>query len=435
MDWYTFKATGTLDDDHRIALQSNGRARNLESGMLVQIVENQIIKLGSGTTVEVMANTDSNFEGDAFNSIYKHLKIDKDGTYSSSNGVDYSPIKDVLPHYQLRYKAENDTSYTILTQSDDPELAWNAYSVLNIKSGPYTPQKLSREHNHSITLTYGEPSPYTGQYSEASISYSENDLNDDEKGKSNFDLYLQTNYTLNLAGGENIDLTAIDSNGDEYFATAMSYKMSNTDVSENLTVVKDGDGYLVELDKAFSDNTATFKIPLSFLEAKSSEDGSGVILPFRIVHSNYESWSMELHKGADTSGDLIYPIGYDVTTNYKQGIYYVKFEENNLDEMNITITLPTIAGMTESPSMTIALLPPFSYVYNDKIGVAQKDLESKVVDLDTDHIFDYTYVPISDNEIMSPLDSKTFFNKSHFCNAFVIPQISSIKIKTMNKRG
>ena len=84
---------------------------------------------------------------------------------------------------------------------------------------------------------------------------------------------------------------------------------------------------------------------------------------------------------------------------------------------------------------------PYKYVGEDtKLGaedglhIDEATILAEINKWDTSHLFDYTYQPNRDTIIKSPLLAKNYFNKSHFCNAFTIPQVSEFKIKVMNVR-
>jgi hypothetical protein len=212
---------------------------------------------------------------------------------------------------------------------------------------------------------------------------------------------------------------------------------------------------LIEISKPDTENPSdesivvTKRIPLNFLQVLQDERVYGVLLPVRVLNSDFNEWSIcttectpndgDGDEGTTgTSGNPIYPIGYEEETKdiSDVGIYYFKFNQPVASDASLSFTATIPNSETTDPlSISLELLPPFAYNYNDKLNIPPSLIESKIEKLDRDHIFDYTYVPISDNEILSPLTSKEFFKKSHICNEFVIPQISSITIKTMNKRG
>jgi hypothetical protein len=117
----------------------------------------------------------------------------------------------------------------------------------------------------------------------------------------------------------------------------------------------------------------------------------------------------------------------------RAGIYYYKVTE---DTKQILIQ----CGKYDEQKVSFYLNPLFTFNYEDKLidndkSVPQSLLEQRISLYNVDNKFNYTYEPLEDVIIYNPLDPKTYFNSSHFCNKFTIPQISEIKIKTMNKRS
>lgn len=404
--WYLFQPFGSLDEDGKIAIdETTGRAKNLESGMIPEVVENQIIKLGAGSQIslqqksliyKVPSPTGTFIENQYFNEEYKNLKVSSDGVYVSDTGEDNTWILDpyALLQYSIRYKDKSESSYTYVTQASDEGLSWNAYMILSIDSGAKTPQKLNKNHNHKITLYK--------KNGDAVLLPIEN--------TDGVEQYIQTNYAISLAGGKNINLTAESVSGDIYYVDVYDYGVSSS-FTDDKPMEKDGDSYVLNLNTEF-----TCGIGVNSLQ---SSIGVQMILPVK-VSENTPKFTIRC------GNQEILPIGYDTLPNvFNGGIYYYKLPESG-DTLSISPEVGT--------EILLHLLPIFSFTYNKELSVSQSELEEEIGRWDINKEFDYTYQPLPDKEILNPLKSKDFFNRNHICNKFVIPQISSITIKTMNKR-
>lgn len=405
--WYSFTPSGSLDTDGKIDLNDNGRAIELTGGMIPEVVENQIIKLGSGSQIRVKLKpvvyrtpgTDGNYtEVNHYDENYYNLKISSNGVYRGLKSKDKDG-KDIITwtldpyallNYDIQYKGIDETSYTQVTPVEANGLSWGAYMILSINTGESTPQKLETRHNHSITLYPKSGEPITLPYG----------------GDGN---YLQTTYSLSLVGGDNINLTAETIEGEVYYTDVYYYDV-NEDITTSQNVYKEDNSYIITLD-------GEFKCDL-FISKLQGSLGVQMILPIR-VQEEISSLSVMFN---DSNA---FPIGYSGTDTIKEsGIYYYKLPEE-----------ATKLKISSSSVATIQLLPIFAYTYNDSHGIDCESLEAEIKSWDNNKEFDYTYQPLSDVEIMNPLESKAFFNRNHICNKFVIPQISSITIKTMNKRS
>ena len=495
--WYVFNPkTDTYDEDGNIALNESGRAINLLSGMIPEIVENQIIKLGAGTSISVKPNSvtykvpkeEGGWDEVMFHDPrYGKLKIDSTGVYRAKVGTDdYVLDPHALLNYNVRYKGEDEDSYTEVTPVEADGLSWNGYTILNINSGKDSPQKIDITHNQKITLTHITDDKL--MTTELPIHYN------DFYGISVLGEYFQLSETIILPGGENIDLTAKGGNGDIHYVNAYVYQMDNLVSTFNdfhnggifssspygLTTMEKQDGkYTVLL------NTPTALVA-SYVGALQNELQIQMILPIRLMQDvpdglflyfvpdnkedtdgdnipdkddisvvlrlfNEKLFHSEqvpdlkaqlsgIREWLDTMEYSILPKGYNYDQSApgnglpdKKGVYYYELPAKS--GMIILYSNVESNKVKELP-LSIQLLPLFAYRYNEELKeiINQSALEDEVFKWDVNKDFDYTYQPLYDSEILNPLDGKEFFKRSHAFNKYVIPQISSIKIKTMNKR-
>ena len=483
--WYRFTASGVKDD--------NGKIIDLERGMIPEIVENQIIKLGEGTSVKVKQNSfiysvpdkDGKWTTETVcDTRYDNLKITSEGVFRAPKGAtltdDSAWIKDpyALLQYSIQYKNDEETSYTEMQQSEHTGLSWNGYTILNLNSGPSAPQKLNDKNNQKI-IFYSRAKDATN-YTSHKIS----------------DGYIQTNQTILLSGGKGINVTAEDADGNVYTIEVFNYQESNlaatypTYTPTDDIAPQEGKNYFVyngSSDTYYLFEGDTFETGVTYYEgaAESTDVGdvsvinyhkisladtnllvemgneipldlpmsimstinkneSSVILPIKICDkvSGVREFNISLYENDSTSsGAPLPPLGYTVNANdlnrdmwlagdtLNAGVYYFKLDATTEDTLRIQVDC-------DSYPFSFEMLPLFTYRYNEELSnVDMTILENRVSRLDVKKKFDYTYQPPYDVEIENPLDSKKFFDRHHICNQFTIPQISSIKIKTLNKRG
>ena len=92
----------------------------------------------------------------------------------------------------------------------------------------------------------------------------------------------------------------------------------------------------------------------------------------------------------------------------------------------------SFTSLLENIPLKFKIKPLFVY---KNINYNSTLIEDAVNQWNVDNLFNYTYKPTYDVQILDPLKPSSYFNKAHRYNAFVIPQIDSINIKTMNKRA
>jgi hypothetical protein len=237
------------------------------------------------------------------------------------------------------------------------------------------------------------------------------------------EIYAQTKNTVTLTGGENIDMTGITPDGDTVYTDMISYYVTqDIEFNSGTTVEKsDGDVYITIYSGDDKQVTITCSLP----------EEQNIILPVEFM-DEYQGTLTVSSSGGQTSiigvsdDGLIEPIN--------KGVYYCSFNGAK------GITFVYDNGETEVTSVRFKLGKLFPYYYTDPLdkedkNVCELEIHGVINNLDTNNIFDYTYQPNDDVIIKNPLSPKSYFSKHHHCNEFTIPQISEIKIKTMNKRS
>lgn len=412
---------------------------SISKGELLNVTENQIIILGEGTEVKVMLDPATS-EGAYYWTDYANLKFTHDGVYIKGLGENakYSKADNVLHNYTIQYRGKDDDSWSSVPEGINTTTSWDGYTILNINSGSEEPQLLKQMV--SITLSDNSESKlYHYQKfeilyeSDASATLTKVSIPDTEM---DYSPYIQTSSTIELAGGQNID-TSATINGKTTYLNLLKYKLNslNTDDdSKGYTVVEKGDQFIVNVTKNISENGTFFNIDNLNIDNKKH------ILPITF-NADTKCAKFVLSLG---DGVPLRPLGitdYDLVVDdeIKAGTYYFNLDMDGYNELEINVALKEDLDDSE---VSFTLEPLFTYEYmKNKEDIDYKGfnipeglLLEKIESLNVDNTFNYTYQAL-DNGIKNPLSPKSFFDSQHICNAFTIPQINKITIKTMNKRS
>ena len=135
---------------------------------------------------------------------------------------------------------------------------------------------------------------------------------------------------------------------------------------------------------------------------------------------------------------------------YKDGIYYINYVNSySLNESNDSIinfvedslSLKALSELINNKYIT--LLPIYKY---DKLtdlvdktkanmsAVAVSDIEARLMELDSNNLYNYTYQPASGEAIENPLSASSFLNNNHIYNKFTICQPSNLGIEIINSQ-
>lgn len=425
------------------------------SGKIIGITENQILTMGPGTEIRVRKNpieisiSGEDENGNPTTSIiskydeqFNMLKITSDGVYV---GEDYNHYKlarkGSLSKYTIQYRPPGETSYSEVPNVEHYDLGWDGYTILNIHAGPNSPQTLNVVHNQQFEVWEKDV--------EQPISICPPPM---EEG-INSQLYLQTSSYLNLTGGKDIDTTSINSYNEIDYPDMIYYTLSNI---TNSQVKKYGETYEITLNnKVTADDgnpstrlTNTTTIDTTILE------NTILVIEFDDDVSKMDSFIVE-SKVYDNINGIEYtktltPLGFDngivVNNVIHSGTYYYDITEE-ISNISFTFVAKDVLYDEDDKNthcnVSFRLKPLFVYdtvTYvndknRDKYGEIKELLLNSVNNWNVDNQFNFTYRPNYDYRIDDPLKPSSYFEKSHKYNGFVIPQISNINIKTMNKRN
>ena len=457
--WYNFRCRGEK--------LPNGEFIHT-GGNLLEFTENRLIILGEGTRVRVSIDpVGTTYDGIAiYWNDYENLKIKYDGVYVGATPdegeIIYSKQSNVLSNYTIQYlPPEEGASWQTLPESIDSRLSWNAYTLLDINAGANVPQPLYLEHKQrfvlhtkdgkdgkDVLLGYndGTLEGYeTTGVGELVLSY----ITPPEEGASTGALRitdkitqdkinLQTSATINLSGGQNIDVTAKVEGEIKYLDF---YSYTNTALKDNpqgYTLIEEDDGSLLYTADKEDFGNNSLQLSTSLFPFNDH------IMPIEILASEpIDITKFEIL----VDGNVATPIGYDKPEDLylggklKNKIYYVKL---NLSRGNYSNTIEIKVSTLGWPKgQSIRIYPLFVYDYmrnstdSDYKGFScvEETLIKKISKLDINNDFNYIYQPPADTKITNPLSPSSYFNNNHFCNKFTISQISKIDIQTLNVRS
>lgn len=298
--------------------------------------------------------------------------------------------------YTISYVTPSSSEPTVLPKMMIDGDGWNCRAVLNFVPTPDEPQKLL--DNQSI------------------VYHTANGFSGNITGNSN-GVYVLADYAYHMDGGQNIDVTRMNANGDTLYAELYWYTSTVLD-SPNITYMANG-GAKLTFDHSGQDITINFKLPYD-----STDDL--YFIPLHNGNKNVDVLSVEMN--GTSMEDL-----FGNTEFKKIGDYYLV--ATGADFVNLA-SLTVHIEYTGDGGKVVTLRPPYRVKVPDEMqGETFEALYRKVIDLDYKEVFDYTYQVPDEDLIENPLNPESFLNPKHICNPFTICQMdtSNMSILITNK--
>lgn len=351
-------------------------------------VEMYYEQIGSGNTLKIGSE--------------EALTIDKDGVYigdySERNKFDTAGVT-------IEYVDVDGNSHDIPMRNDS-EIDWEIYSILNIDCSPYASQKLLS--NHTIS------------WDNVSIT-----------GVSAGDVhtYISTDRTVDIVGGESVDVTAVSTAGGDPVPLAVLVYKSNEQyiTNEDVTLKYSGEN--------------TVLVTHGTSAGTRAESTDIITLP----KGEYVFRVSALHSKPATRADEMHPMftlsvtdggeGIDVTSmgasgvNPVDGMFYFTLSVTDTVPFKLTITTQwkdnegSLIDSTDCrATYTISTLSRYvSHIpfdsYKDNVLSFISDVISK---LDINSEFNYLYQIPDDDLIDNPLNAASFLRSSHIYNKYSI---------------
>lgn len=369
-----------------------------------------------------------------------------------------------LLEYNFSYIDENKKKVTVDNSLRDYK--WRVRSRLNINASENNPQQLleDEKRTQSISITYTSKDDTTGK--------------DTVKNTTIANTSFYTNPSLNISGGENINVQELTTAG-TYESTLSIYSFTedenynlkrssngwlNIDNSEKFGILS-GDGisfstepeYYYIIPLVFVNNKDTgFKIALSTSDTKKvGEKSEDVVL------TSGAFWSMNIPEKFDSSVQMS-------GTNFNPGVIYVYVTPDVKCKVALKISVPGEKVFAGSIYIgNIFKLPLYTNTDTDELFKSGPQLSSQVFNTlkinkldayykDTfplltnlnEEGYDWTYVPlpedlidtdnVDDSQKGNLFNPKVIWDANHICNKFTIAQYdashSSIKISSTSKQ-
>ena len=165
----------------------------------------------------------------------------------------------------------------------------------------------------------------------------------------------------------------------------------------------------------------TNKDEVPICQVKTGGDAKQATLPATLTAGNYVV-RVDVPKGlsylAMKASSLITPIGDTKTDIHAAGTYYMSIAVPDGDKAQLQFSYSYTDSSQEEISLTLGALLQYS-----NSGEAFDSLLKRVSSLDTEGIYDYMYVPDSDELIENPLAAESYFNTNHWLNRVTLPMI------------
>lgn len=271
------------------------------------------------------------------------------------------------------------------------------------------------------------------------------------------------NYPINMAGGENLDVSVLDTNSGKYLPNLNIYTYtSGPMVTEDTTLTRDDNGILT-LDT--TNNSSNLVIghtsyTLNFTFEQPTTEMQGVqgiyILPIELNLQKEQTltitgpakskisdtFGMLLEQDTPNSVSYVGPVNkafnllIDVSKCDKNTISNLEIEFRKADKSKILLGyIKQIISLNneEIDSQNIGE-NYYNYKINDNYDQVIDLIESKCSNLDA--IYDWTYQPSLKNKVLQPISAESYFNTNHVYNKCTISKInfekSSLKVNSLS---
>ena len=223
--------------------------------------------------------------------------------------------------------------------------------------------------------------------------------------------FVETSLPISTIGGENINLTWIDNNGEIQYVDFYSYQLqdpSSTDPQNPITYKKLSDG--------------TYEVALS------DEGGTIAFSGLGLEQANYILSISQPNSGVSgiivsVGGTPLSPINNRTVTDVGYFYYNVM---SAISSISVSISGSNLQGKT------IYIKPLYRYTLPTIATANSNNILNALIALDIDKNFDYTYVVDDSIRIDNPLLAESFFNVNHIYNKNTIAKIGDMSWNITN---
>lgn len=309
-------------------------------------------------------------------------------------------IKLDLDQYSVSYQKQNQESEKINKLTIE-NCDWYAYSNLELNTSSVNGQRLYPNHTLAV---------YSSDMTTELATLS---------GSDESNIYFQLKYPVENRTGEYIDVNTVTDVGAEQLNEIYCY---NIDLSTTeYAFVEDEDVtlyvYAKKLQSQFNPNGVDVPVNLpvgKYLLPITGYDDIRIEVSYGISNGNPELLSKY-------NEDKTYCLGNK--THY----LYLEITDTTDGTLNFKIKNPdgsTIETLNESDAVTITVGDIYKFENNPDLVNCFDEVKEKLIKLDKNQLYDYTYI-VDDNDIIEdPLQPKSLWNKNHISNPFTIGQLN-----------
>ena len=218
-------------------------------------------------------------------------------------------------------------------------------------------------------------------------------------------------YPTVINGGQNVDVARLTPAGE------FVYDLDAYIFKQNATYNRDEDGYY-----KITATPTSFDVPKFSSNAVPNKE---MVLPMLIK---------------DLSGTITLTGASVVPTNKNEisadGLYYIAIP-TNISKITITMSKSAIVYLGKISKRNGFVGSTSGSADGEIGGVATSAILSNISILDTGNLFDWTYQPSEDEQIIDPTNSDSFWNVNHIFNRYTLPKFdtanSTIQIAKSSK--
>ena len=381
------------------------RWQTLGVNVTMSAVEMYYEQIGSGNTLKI-GSTDA-------------LTIDRSAIYRGNYA---DKVRFDTAGVSISYVDADGNEHSV-PMRNDTSIDWEIYSTLNIDCSPYKPQKLLS--NHTISW---------------------DDITIQGASDGSVHKYITTDRTVDVIGGEFIDVTVVNTSGGDPLPLSMMVYTSDEKyvTTEDVTLKYNGDNTILvgkgDASGYCTENTDNITLPvgeyvfrISALHSKpaSKADEMFPLFSVSVVDDTSQISISSMGSGSEHPVDGMFyftisvkdsvPFKVSITTQWKNG----DGELIDATDCRATYTISTLSRYVSHI--------PFD-AYKDNVLAFINDVISK---LDINSEFNYLYQIPDDDLIDNPLKALSFLKSSHIYNKYSIcewsPNSEGNEIKVTNK--
>ncbi len=383
------------------------------TGITIEATEMQFFNIGSESSIT--------FKKDSSNTSITHLCINNAGISQGAlvnSKFKSDSTREGLKGIDVKYTYQGTT--VDLPRIQVPENYWDGYSILNINAGPDKDQILTYTDSSATDDVISRNQTITPTYTWNSTTKSFNEYSNPSSISTNSsNLFFQTDYEVEVLGGEDVDITSTDLLGNKSNINLYTFKKVESPIGETVN-------YETRITMPTDDNNiASEEIPINV-----GEDYA-YIVPV-VLNKDYNRLSLQYSSEtpSETSSETPSETSSETSINtidnkiepskiIKKGLYFFKINQNG----TYTITLENKKDDT-APSSVIKILPLLRYKDSEElkhsISPNPKTLLDVINEFDSEKRFNYIHQVDPNILIRDPLHPLSFLDENHPYNQCTI---------------